>query len=169
MSLSIQHLRTTPLRYNVQRDSEFLDLGCNTGFFLKELVKAKNVKATGVDVKQELINICEKTFKYDRVEAEFICSDFQPFIDNCILTGVQYDNVAMLSVFDFDTTVEHMLERLLAITRHKLFLEPTNHTKETTEQILERLKCRPFKNLNVKVLGTTDYQNRILFMVTKNA
>jgi hypothetical protein len=60
-----------------------------------------------------------------------------------------------------------ILDSLLAITRCKLFLEPTNHENLSHEDMMDRYNNSPLSSYNSRVLTVTDYQNRLLYMVEK--
>jgi len=161
-----QYKRIDPIANNIEEGGTFLDLGCNTGYMLRKLVKRKKLKAVGVDYVHDLILLCKLIFDYDDLYAKFVNMDLFEYVESCIEKRLTFDYVSMTSVFDFDSIIK-MLDSLLSITDKKVFLEPTNHEKMSYDDMIKRFEESPLSKYNTKIIATTDYQDRLLYMVEK--
>jgi hypothetical protein len=163
-----QHDRIKYILDNINDKETILDLGCNTGFMINELIRFKDIKATGVDNIGCLIKLCELIHSYQDSKSTFILNDMNDFIIACQRNGKTFDNVIIASVFEFEEIIS-MVDALLSITKKRLFLEPTNHKLYSIEE-LNKYYIDSFKKIyRIKILGHTDYQNRVMLMVDKNA
>ena len=163
-----QYIRLDALAPQIKFGSTLLDLGCNAGFFIRELSKLRNIIATGVDNQPNLIELCNMINDFEQLNATFIQADMLKLIQKYRSKKTRFDYVLLTSVFDFDAC-EAIFPQLLEITNIKVFVEPTNHegrSKKEMSQIFQEKFGDPY---NAKFLTTTDYQNRFLFMVDKNA
>jgi 2-polyprenyl-3-methyl-5-hydroxy-6-metoxy-1,4-benzoquinol methylase len=161
-----QNIRVNSIANNIEKDSSYLDLGCNTGFILKELVRLKNIKGVGIDHVESAIQICNAINSIEKLDIEFIQTDMHKFIFECIETNTLFDNVALMSVDDWDNTIKKM-DKLLSLTRNKLFIEPTNHEFRSVDETQKIVDENLTKKYRIKVLTITDYQDRFLCMVEK--
>lgn len=161
-----QNKRIYPIISKIKTGGTLLDLGCNVGYIMKEIIKERQVKATGVDHNNNLIKLCKDNFELEEINVSLVCDDIIKFINKCMEQKIKYDYVLFLSVFDFDGTMM-ILDNLLKITRRRLFLEPTNHEKMTAQEQKERYKISKLKDYRSSLLAFTDYQERGLYVVFK--
>jgi len=159
-----QHIRINAIANNIKPNSSYLDMGCNSGFIIKELIELKNIKATGVDIEDDIIKLCKLINKIENLNINFIKQDIKKFIIECRKNNIKFDNVSMLSIGDFNETVL-LLDFLLSITKYNLFLEPTNHEGMSISESKEKIKKLFPKKYNIEILTITDYQNRFLLKV----
>ena len=164
--LKNQHARVNHIVSKIKEGGyTFLDLGCNTGYMLKEFIKQKQVVGTGVDTEEELLKICEMSYKFDNINATFVKENLWHFLHKCRIDKIKFDYVSMTSVFNWDVTMEQM-HNLMAVTRRRLFLEPTNHEKLTIAEQKERYENSILKkDYRSNLLAYTDYQDRGLYVV----
>jgi SAM-dependent methyltransferase len=161
-----QHIRIFMLSENIDNNSSYLDLGCNTGYIYKELIMLNHVKVTAIEIINSLVKLCKNIEEIEKTGTIIIHIDIVQYIHNCIKKNIKFDNVTMLSVWNFDE-INKNINKMLMITKDKLFLEPTNHEGYDIE-MYNKIYIKPFqKKYNATVLGYTDYQNRPLIMVTK--
>lgn len=161
-----QHHRINAITSKIKDGTTFLDLGCNTGYLLKEIMKIRNVKGTGVDCEEDLIELCKINFELEKIDAKFLLEDIFVFVQKCIDEKIQFDYVSMTSVFEFEPTMMFM-DTLLKITRRRLFFEATNHKKYTIEQQKHLHKNSKLSEYRHSLLSVTDYQDRLLYVIFK--
>lgn len=164
--LKNQHHKINAITSKIKDGTTFLDLGCNTGYLLKEIMKVKNIKGTGIDREEDLIELCKTNFELEKIDAKFLLEDIFIFVQKCIDEKIQFDYVLMTSVFEFEATMEFM-DELLQITRRRLFFEATNHEKYTIEQQKHIHKNSKLSEYRHSLLSVTDYQDRLLYVIFK--
>lgn len=77
-------------KYYIRKDSDIIDLGTSTGYFIKNIYDEKlnrNNKFIGVDIENSMIQECKKRYKDDNIE--FLLSD---------AIDIDYSNCSVISL-----------------------------------------------------------------------
>lgn len=56
----------------IRKETNVLEIGCGNGYLAEQIIRNKNVNYTGIDVSQDMIELCNQR----NLGLEFICGDF---------------------------------------------------------------------------------------------
>lgn len=145
-----------------------LDLGTNSGYILFEILKLSNPKyCLGLDINEEILKLPRKQAELEGYKnIDFLSSNF--LTDENFEKLDSFDVVLYLSMHNIaQKTFEKAVDKAWEKTKEILIIEPTNKQKLNEEQIIKIYTKFFEKYGKVSYLGSTDFENRGLFAITK--
>lgn len=103
--------RIVPIIYEIPDGAKVLDVGCNSGEFIKYLKEKKGCDVYGVDISQKVVDIC----KSKGLDAQVVDADNLPFSD------ATFDVVTLMEV------LEHFHEPVKYLKEIRRVLKPTGY------------------------------------------
>lgn len=135
----------------------FLDIGCSTGWFCRELVR-REAKVTGVEIDHGTFEKAKQYALDENLKINFVCEDYRSgkLRRNRELYGVGFDFVLYLSVLHYHTISERQaaMGAVSFLTRRGMFFDYAEHHSNGDQEFSDVLRIAQAEGFShAKVLG----------------
>lgn len=150
------------------KNESIIDIGCHTGYILQQLIKYKEAsKCYGLEPSRLQHSISKKIAKIERNNIFYALGSVEDLGD------ISFENSLFLSVTSpmenhYGLDFMKAMDKIREVTKKSIFVEPTNHRSDSVEFMKNYYDEYLSRWGTPILLGTTDYQNRVLYRIDVN-